>query len=403
MRGTLCRKAQVLAAMLAFAPAVAMATATVRHEAAGAAAEPVSAADAALAAFADAPSWASLEVYAWQIDQAWRMRGEPGLPPKDPALEAMKAELAKGFYGAPATPRLDMGRLRRLAAEAQRPDTAATDHLAASQRVTAALQLWAPPFYENTPEGNPRPLAVVQAIDLPPVRTSFFRDDGALAAAHEDPEALSGRFGIVHRWVTTPAKPPTPESAEYPLYDITAYTHLLVRPLQRAVLMRDGRLQVAPSHARRRHAAWNEHGCDGWHPGFAHGDLAADDSAWHAFDDGEGGVRAARADAGQVPGSVYTFWLPTPSPLPHAAASLSTREQALDRDATGFVRATTLVYDLDRDAVPDLLVWEATGDGPGHMDESTGTDDTWYRLVLVNIRGHWKVLGTDQFSYGCGC
>ena len=44
-----------------------------------------------------------------------------------------------------------------------------------------------------------------------------------------------------------------------------------------------------------------------------------------------------------------------------------------------------------------------TGPGAGHLDGPTGTDDTWYRLVLVNTGGRWKVLGTDQFSYGCGC
>jgi hypothetical protein len=201
----------------------------------------------------------------------------------------------------------------------------------------------------------------------------------------------------------TPAKAPADGGHLAAMYDIDRYTHLLVRRLQRAVLLRDGGLQVAPDHARRRHAAYDEIGCDGWNPGFAHGDLAGDDPAWRGFDDASTGMSAARTQAGHAPGSVYAFYLPTPSPLPQARATLSTRTQVLDPDATGFVHATTLVYDLDHDAVPDLLVWEATGDGPGHMDEPTGSDDTWYRLVLVNIAGRWKVLGTDQFSYGCGC
>ncbi|WP_167221092.1 hypothetical protein [Massilia rubra] len=27
----------------------------------------------------------------------------------------------------------------------------------------------------------------------------------------------------------------------------------------------------------------------------------------------------------------------------------------------------------------------------------------WYRLVLVNINGTWKVLGNDSYSFSCGC
>lgn len=75
----------------------------------------------------------------------------------------------------------------------------------------------------------------------------------------------------------------------------------------------------------------------------------------------------------------------------------------LNRHDTGFVRGIHLYYDLNSDGIPDLAVWEGQGKGPGHMDGATITDDHWYRLVLVNIDGSWKVLGSDVFGYGCGC
>lgn len=406
MRGTLSRKAVNVSMALAFAFALvpgAPEAGNTLPALKGADVALTPSETAAVDRFADHPSWGTLEGYAWEIDDAWRKRGETGLPPKDRVLEAMKAELAKGFHGAPPAPRADVERLAGQVAAARRTGAPASEAVAASGRVVDALQLWAPPFHTSASEANPRAFAVLESIERPPVRTSFFRTDGELAAPHDDPEALSGRFGIVHRWVVTPAKAPTADGFSPRLYDIASYTHLLTRPLQRAVLQRDGGLQVAPSHARLRRGAYNEHGCDGWNPGFAHGDLGAEDSAWRWFDTDYGGMPAARTQAGHVPGSVYAFYLPSPSPLPHARATVSTREQVLDPETTGFVHATTLVYDLDHDAVPDLLVWEATGAGPGHMDEPTGSDDTWYRLVLVNIGGRWKVLGVDHFSYGCGC
>jgi hypothetical protein len=62
-----------------------------------------------------------------------------------------------------------------------------------------------------------------------------------------------------------------------------------------------------------------------------------------------------------------------------------------------------LYYDLDRDGVPDIGIWEGQGKGPDHLDEPGLTDDRWYRLAVVNISGAWKLLGIDTFQYGCGC
>ena len=344
--------------------------------------------------FAIEPHWSTLEAYAWELDARRRAVGERGVPPPDPALEAMKAALEKGAYGASPPPRRDIDALQAFAFEAIRtgePDI----RREASAAVRDALQLWSDAF----PYDGEQALAAFATLELPPVRASLFADDGALAAAGDTPQELSGRFGIAHRWVITPAKAPAADDYAATLYDIGAAAELLVRPLQRVRLFADGTLAAAPDHARRSQSlTMDDHGCGDWRPGFAFGALDATDPAWAAYGDW---LPDAHAEAAQPDGLLYAFWLPQPPPAARATVSRASRR--LDPLATGFVATTTHVFDLDHDTVPDLLVWEGAGPGPGHMDGPTLTDDTWYRLVLANIGGRWHLLGTDQFSYGCGC
>ena len=97
---------------------------------------------------------------------------------------------------------------------------------------------------------------------------------------------------------------------------------------------------------------------------------------------------------------VYFF---TKTPLPQQTTSVSVVKQKLNRAKTGFVAATEFHFDINSDGIPDIIVWEGAGIGPGHLDGPTKTDDAWYRIFFVNIAGHWHLLGTDSFSYGCGC
>jgi hypothetical protein len=137
--------------------------------------------------------------------------------------------------------------------------------------------------------------------------------------------------------------------------------------------------------------------CEGWTAGFAFG--AADAGPWRFF----GQFAAAnRKQEANPPGSLFAFY--TTLALPPGPAVVRQARMALDRAGTGFVAGTHLYYDLDKDGVADLAVWEGQGKGPGDVvQQTTPTDDRWYRLVLVNINGIWKVLGSDTFSYGCGC
>jgi hypothetical protein len=105
--------------------------------------------------------------------------------------------------------------------------------------------------------------------------------------------------------------------------------------------------------------------------------------------------------SGNPAGSLFAFY--TNIALPRGSAIRTEAPMQLDRNDTGFLRGIHLYYDLDSDGIPDLAVWEGHGKGPGHLDGSTTTDDRWYRLALANIAGRWKILGSDVFSYGCGC
>ena len=330
--------------------------------------------------FASDPQWSTLAAWARELDARRRAVGEAGLPAPDPALDAMKAELTKGHYGAPPPRRRDVGALQAFAAEAARtgePDI----RREAARDIVNALELWNDAAF---PYDGEQALGVLAAIALPAVRPSLFATDAAIAAAGDSPQELSGRFGIVHRWVFRSASADAADDTFAALYDIGAAANLLVKPLQRVQLFADGTLAGTRTHARRAQALHDdEHGCSGWAPGFAFGGLAGDDPAWAAFGDW---LPDAHAQAAQPDGALYAFYVT--QPLPAARATVSVSHATLDVATTGFGSATTRVFDLDHDAVPDLLVWGAAPLLPDVGEAiaaylSNGRPDTPCRAVFV--------------------
>jgi hypothetical protein len=343
-----------------------------------------------------APSWAALEAYALHLNHT-------RLPPAsdgealvrrnaferapDTELERMKAHLLQGIHGPAPRPFVAWDEWQRRA-----------QTLTAWPTLGEPLGLASPllNLLQDTTQSEALTAAVVRAIALPTATPSWFKDARQLARLDDDTAHLSGRFGVVHTHRTQPRGAARVEGWDHEgLWDIGAVSVALTRPVVRTTLMRDGRLLAAPTHALRRQITWGGSDapmCHGWLPGFAYGD--AEPKLWAADQD-----RAALKV--HAPGSLV--FIHTRDPLPVAAALRSEQTVALDRAATGFVRATQMHFDLDADGHPDLVAWEGVGKGPGHLDGPTTTDDAWHRLFFVNLAGRWFLLGHDTFSYGCGC
>jgi hypothetical protein len=258
---------------------------------------------------------------------------------------------------------------------------------------------WDIEFADERPEVI---LNLVNAIELPPVRRSLFTDQADIAPPQESTTGLSGRFHVIHAWRTRQRGRPGDADAYEGVWDIKNATASLVLPVFTATLHRDGHVDsvrsFAPQTVSLRSDFVDEPMCEGYEDGFAFGD--ADTAIWRYLNP-DLNQEILQALPKRSPGSLLQFHLRKAPP--QATAQMSITRQVLDRQATGFIKATSVQFDLDHDGEPDLVVWEGVGHGPGHLGPRTETDDAWLRVFFVNIAGHWKVLGSDHFGYGCGC
>ncbi|MFB9244535.1 hypothetical protein IV454_01340 [Massilia antarctica] len=366
------------------------------------------------------PSWSALEQYADYLKKRYPTLPQQGPFPRNEALERMKAHLALGTHGRKPVPYASWSSLQRSALQ-YTVLSKETRRLRALGKIDApalltreqetgqiatdlgdSLGLWDDQHNASESAGASRIVALIGALAFIEVQPSLFRSDEQIAPPNATAEQASGRFGIVFRQLVN-ARPKPAQLAEDDyspgLYDMLSRTDALVRSVVRVQLNRDGQLRAVPSVLRKTETLWryaDEPECAGWTPGFAFGD--ADAGPWRYF----GSEAAATRKTGHnPPGSLYAFY--TTVDLPPGAAAHREAAMTLDRAKTGFIRGTHLYYDIDADGIADLAVWEGEGKGPGHLEGPTSTDDRWYRLVLVNINGSWKLLGRDNFGYGCGC
>ncbi len=355
-------------------------------------------------AFSIAPTWDTLMTYANFLHGTKLTDEERANPPRgvrtDPQLERMKEHLAKGIYGPPPAPLADWASLEQEAAAPNGPAKPGVYSVADRSRTTAGrLGAWDVEFAEERPEVI---FNLVKAIELPSVRPSLFMDEADIGPPQESAVALSGRFHLIHTWRTRPRSPAGSDDAYQGVWDIKSATASLVAPVFTATLHRDGRVDSASSFALQTVSLYSElvdgPMCEGYEDGFAFGE--ADAATWrYLYPDMN--QETLQSLPKRSPGSLLRFHLRKAPP--QAMARMSITRQVLDRRTTGLVKATTMPFDLDHDGVPDLVVWEGVGHGPGHMGPRTETDDAWLRIFFVNIAGRWKVLGSDRFGYGCGC
>jgi hypothetical protein len=370
-------------------------------------------------AFWRSPGWWPLEAHAQELAKRLPDTEEAGPWPRDEPLEKMKAHLALGLKASPPGPLPDWSALKALAA-AHEPglltdgerDKAYADKTLwrrwalaqqAAATIQGALRLDGPLHASGSSDGGGRVLRLMRALDLPTAQSSLFRSESDIGPPQEDAEKLAGRFGGIYRTLTSPRKrlQDAGEAAGAGLYDMVSRTVALTRPVQRVRLYRDGSLVSTPDNASATDVLWRSVDgpqCEGWAPGFAHGDV--DGPIWRYFDQpGKGPSPSAKRTG---PSLLFMFYARQAPPRAKATRSPG-QIVKLDRASTGLVRVAHTSFDLDGDGQPDLLVLEGVGPGAGHLDGPTTTDDPWWRLLLANIGGAWKVLGTDTFSYGCGC
>lgn len=375
------------------------------------------------------PGWWPLEAYVNSIKDTKTKKGTSDPWPRDEALEKMKAHLALGIYGAKPPAFNDWSNMKRKASQDLDFSREASRLQQTNKKVSeeqwrrqhqieqlasefqGIMGLSIPPHDPKSNEEDPADIIrLVRNLEFASIKPSLFQKESDIAPPHHGAEQLSGRFGIIYRQLVSPRPKPKTEEEYYDragLYDMLKRTQALVRSVHLVRLFRDGSVISEPSVARSSETLWrefDEEECAGWTPGFSFGD--ADTTIWKYFNEDaspkfDPNVYSKESRKRHPEGSIYQFYLPFK--LEQSQATVNHSSINLRHDQTGFVSGDHFYYDLNHDGIPDIAIWEGTGKGPGHLGGTTTSDDRWYRLVLTNINGAWKVLGNDSFMYGCGC
>lgn len=321
------------------------------------------------------PDWGLMAHYARRVAQQREAQGEAAPRGPDEQLERMKARLSG-----------------ELLTETEAPTVwPAWDDLrqGPADGASAALALWSEAFMEA---GGRRVAAFVRAVPaLPPAAPSWWRSEVELAGPAESPAALASRFGAQVQRLHESLQPGSPHRGE-----VAPGTRLdrLTRPLHRISLTAGEQLHDELRRPELAADEWDptrDYNCPGWQPGFSHGQADAATYRRNGFE-----LPATRG-----PATLFRFW--SSRPLPAGPARWTRQTAVLDREATGFVRAELRSVDLDGDGIADLVWLQATGRGPGHLEGPPAHDDPWFRALLANVAGRWRLLAVDSFSYGCGC
>lgn len=246
----------------------------------------------------------------------------------------------------------------------------------------------------------------IESLELPTITNSYFQSQDEIAAPTGGSTEVAARFQIIQT-VKTRSYDALPAKSKrnrdwFGLWDVAEVSQALTQSVIKNTLSRAGEdIHSETTHLRSTFIEYgNDEGamCE-WYEGdgFSFGD--ADPKIAISY------ARLGRNSESLQPKKMEKklMYFYTKQPLPQKTTSVNVVKQKLNRAKTGFVSATEFHFDINSDGISDILVWEGTGIGPGHMDGPTKTDDAWYRIFFVNIAGQWHLLGTDSYSYGCGC
>lgn len=326
-------------------------------------------------AFWIAPSWDLMAHYAFQVEQQRALLGDKAPRGPDEQLERMKARLSGEVVSVDDPPRVWPEWARLL-----KP-------LPGDGAPSLGLE-----GYDRDGDAAPRTLALLKALPaLPEAAPSWWTREDQLAAPGESIAALAARFGGQVVALHESLQPGSPHRGEVAP---GARIDRLTQPLRRISLLADQTVRDERAAPQRTYRDWDptsDVNCDGWVGGFSYGTADRATLLRNGFE---------APPAGRVP-VLFQLW--SNRPLPAGPARWTRQVLKLDRGQTGFVSGEWRTVDLDNDGIPDLAWLQATGRGPGHLDGPPPHDDPWYRLLLANVAGRWRLLEVDTFGYGCGC
>lgn len=307
--------------------------------------------------------------------------------PKIPEFERMKEHLAKGVLALQPPPYLRWDDLKLLAS--RRNAQTELEKMVEYRVVFHNLQA-----------------SLINAIELPEITSSHFQRQNEIAAptTHIETQEVAARFQIIQTIQTRnyDTLNKDVQSGFVGIWGIKEVTRSLTQPVIKNTLLKaGGDIQSESTYLRRSQREYGDTDgvmCEGYQgDGFDFGDADPKISINYAKNGGHPDYAQPKKAGNKL---MYFF---TKQPLPQKTASVNVVKQKLNRAKTGFVAATEFHFDINSDGISDILVWEGTGIGPGHLDGPTKTEDAWYRIFFVNIAGQWHLLGTDSYSYGCGC
>lgn len=224
---------------------------------------------------------------------------------------------------------------------------------------------------------------LLRAVELPSVEHSYFSNDKEIIPPGTSTETVSALLGIPYRadvisgpiWVTSHEG----ETSLYGAWDTGLIETRLTSPVLKHTLSRDGNISTDSTDISIKR--FPNEDSDGCIEGFALGDAGA----------------TIQDPINPGPRLFYFFSKSVP---PYSTANVTHENHKLS--ITGFIEAETIRFDIDRDGIDDIYVWEGTGI-PKEGVFVHKNPAAYFRMFFVNIDGSWFLFRTDEYVYACNC